>query len=391
MTKVLMLIKTTGLEFDDRVRKECLSLLSLGAEPVVGVLDDSNLGRSGKTDYGVRFRSVSLRSRRVFSSARGLPVKTAELIAKFVGIILSERPDVLWLHDFTTMGMVPIALVFRRMGLIKRIVWDQHELPPESWINSGRTKGVLGKLMCRCDAIVAANKERLEMLEERLEHDDWAPHGFVLRNYPDEDFCSLPKGSLPDDVQKWLGGHPYLMTQGGGDDDRRLAECVEAVIESNGLVKLIVVGRYRDEMVGALKQRWGSKFGGNVYFTGMVPQMKVVDYLDNAGGSIVLYRRETQNSWLCAPNRLYQAISRGVPVVVGCNPPLKDLVGRLGAGVVLKSDGEDVADLGMGIQKLMEGRAEFAAKAEENRNTHLWGGQNKTVGELLGDYQDENN
>ena len=79
MKKVLMLLKTTGLQYDDRVRKEALSLLKLDTDVCIGVLDDSNLSRSGQTDYGVRYHSVSIGLRRVFPSARGLFWKVLEL------------------------------------------------------------------------------------------------------------------------------------------------------------------------------------------------------------------------------------------------------------------------------------------------------------------------
>lgn len=384
MSKVLMLIKTTGLEYDDRVRKECLSLLELGVEPVIGVLDDSNCGREGKTDYGVRFCAVNLWSRSVFSSARGLSVKTAELVAKFVRLILVERPVVLWIHDFTTLGVVPFALALRRMGLVERIVWDQHELPPDGWLDGGRMKSVIGSLMRRCDAVISANQERLDLLGSLLEKGGRIGNGHVLQNYPDEDYCQLPKGRLPDEVSDWLGGVPYLITQGGGDDDRRLSECVEAVINSDGLVKLVVVGRYQDEMILEFRRRWGAKFERSVFFTGMVPQMRVVNFLDNAHGSIVFYWRESRNSWLCAPNRLYQAIARGIPVLVGCNPPLKAVVARAGVGVVIDSDGENLEDVGRGIQALMRDREAFAEAAVRNRAAHRWEFQTATISTLPG-------
>ena len=74
-----------------------------------------------------------------------------------------------------------------------------------------------------------------------------------------------------------------------------------------------------------------------------------MNYIDNAVASIVPYNAAKQNNHLCTDDSLYQALLRGVPVIVGSNPPMKSLLERLGCGIVLQYDGRDVVDIRQGI------------------------------------------
>jgi hypothetical protein len=139
-------------------------------------------------------------------------------------------------------------------------------------------------------------------------------------------------------------------------------EVVEAIINIEG-IKLIVVGPYSDGIIYKLKNKWGNIISEKVYFTGFVPQKKLVDFIDHAIMSIILYRKDIDNCWLCAPNRLYQALIRRIPVIVGINPPMANLVNKYNCGVVLAGDGSNAVDIKNGIIKIIENQAEF------NKNT----------------------
>ena len=72
---VLMLINTTGLQYDDRLRKESGSLQASGAAvEIVGLEYANRTGRSVVYD-GIPARTIALRSRRWFPQSRGLVVK----------------------------------------------------------------------------------------------------------------------------------------------------------------------------------------------------------------------------------------------------------------------------------------------------------------------------
>jgi len=367
---LVMLINTTGLEYDDRLRKECHTLKELGYNLQIIVLEYSNIKKCGVTEDGIPYCAVRLISRKVLPRGRVLAIKVFEMYVKFVCKMLRKHAQVIWLHNIEMMGLIPVAWLLKRLGFVKRIVWDQHELPPEWLLKNRFWRSILRKLVDACDAIVVANKQRRDFLLEHLGK-DLEKKFYVVENFADQRFASLPQGVLPTALQDWLKGKPYLLAQGGANPDRHLEELVEAVLRVEN-VKLVVVGPYQPQKIDALRSRWGEHLMDHVYFTGLVPQTGLVNYIDHALASVVLYAQSSENSRLCAPNRLYQALARGVPVLVGANPPMAKVVQQMGCGVVLADDGEDVEGLRLGIEKIVANAQAYQEAAKDARSNFMW-------------------
>ena len=94
-----MLIYTSGMEYDDRLRKECLSLEQAGADVEVIVLEYANRAGRGVAEFGTPYRSVTLWTRSLTPRARLLPVKLAEMYLKFAWHVLLRRRPILWLRS----------------------------------------------------------------------------------------------------------------------------------------------------------------------------------------------------------------------------------------------------------------------------------------------------
>lgn len=382
MSELMMIIKTTGLQYDDRLRKECCSLRELGQQPIVAVLEYANCPDKGVTEEGIRYRSIRLTTRRLLPHKRGLIVKTLEMYIRFLWNILRVHPRKIWLHNFEMAGLVPLCCIMKKTGFIDWLVWDQHELPPSKVLNNAGLLGIFKTILSACDSIVVANAERQEYLLSFLGR-DYGERLHVLENLVDRKFATMPKGTLPKELVQWLNGMKYFLAQGGANPGRHLEELISAIMRLDS-VKLIVVGPYQAERFKALQMRWGERLAEKVYFTGLVPQMTLVNYIDNALASIVLYSQDDANSRLCAPNRLYQSLCRGTPVVVGSNPPLANTVQRLGCGVVLSSDGRDVDDICLGLRELLFNREKYKENTEKNRLEMTWESQVETIARIVG-------
>jgi len=380
MKNILMIIKTSGLVYDDRLRKECKTLLELGQCVKIIALEDGNQRDSGLTEE-VPFRTISLFSRKILPRRQGLAIKTLEIYMHFVRFILTERPDVLWIHNIEMAGLVPIGWLLKKLGLVRRLVWDQHELPAEKVTDNLVLRRIFKFILNYCDIIVSANRERREFLLRKLEYDH-SDKLKVIENYVDEVFYELPHGVLPEKLKSWLDSQEYILAQGGGDASRFLNELVDAVMGIKD-IKLIVVGPFAEEEIFKLRAEY-KNFDGKIFFTGWVLQFELVNYIDNAVASIVLYNAEKRNSCWCASNRLYQALARGVPVIVGSNPPMRNLVEMLKCGVVLQYDGRSASDIRQGVHSILRRHADYKEKAIEHKRAVSWESQKMTIGTVVG-------
>jgi glycosyltransferase involved in cell wall biosynthesis len=146
--------------------------------------------------------------------------------------------------------------------------------------------------------------------------------------------------------------------------------------------KLVVVGPYLKHRVAELERAYGAALSKQVLFTGPVPQMELTRFIDHAYASVVLYEAHSANTRLCAPNRMYQALARAVPVIVGANPPMATLVNASRCGIVLRSDGGDVKDLCDGIRRLEAGYKAIAEQAAAPRGL-MWESQNAVIARVI--------
>lgn len=384
---LIMLIKTTGLEYDNRLAKECLTLKQLGCSLKIVVLEYANAKKHGITGDGIPYRAIRLVARKALPRGRVLAIKMFEMYVKFIPELLRERVRIVWLHNIEMAGLIPVAWILRRLGLVKRIVWDQHELPPSKMLSKRLGRFALKILVAACDAIVVANKERRDLLLLHL-GERFRRRFHVLENFADKAFVSLPQGVLPLELTEWLDGQPFILAQGGANPGRHLEELVEAMLRM-GNVRLVVVGPYQPQKLDELRLRWGEQLMDYVYFTGLVPQTELVDYIDNALASVILYAQSSENSRLCAPNRLYQALARGIPVLVGSNPPMASVVQRMGCGEVLPDDGEDVRGLLLGIQNVMANAQVYKERAQAVRSHFMWEEQITTLAAIVDTHIDD--
>ena len=372
--KVLMIINTLGIDYDDRLRKECASIKELGNIPLIVALEDVNKQKKGVTDEGVSFNTILLITRKILPHKRFLMFKAFEMYIKFLIKILISRPNIIWLHNIEMAGLIPFCWIMKKIGFINKLIWDQHELPANKFLLNKFIKKLFIFLINACESIVVANRERRDFLFKKLGKKNINSQFHIIENFVDQRFATLNKGVLPEEVKKWLKGKPYLLAQGGANPNRYLEEVVSAILNIKG-IKLIVVGPYSDEIFYKLKNKRGDIVAEKVYFTGLVPQKKLVDFIDNAIASIVLYKKDINNSWLCASNRLYQALIRGIPVIVGINPPMANLVDKYNCGIALSSDGRSIEEIKNGIIKIIENQAEFKKNTKHCLDGISWESQ----------------
>ena len=365
---VLMIIKTQGLIYDDRLRKEVITL-SQRARVEISCVERGENRNKNETVYGcVQARAHKIRSRIYFPPGKGVALKAIEVIFWLLTDLFRKRPRVAWIHDPSMIVLVLSALVLKKLGMVEKVVWDQHELP--RYLNNSVGKLFLRKAINNIDSLICTNKYRLDYLIESIS----ASPGNVLliENYPDSYTNEVDPRPLPDDVLSWLDGQDYFLAQGGGRDDRYHSEVVEAC-ESVG-IRLVIIGNVPGQKID-------SQY---VYYTGQIPQLDIIPFTDNCLASIILYQSSKPNTLYCSPNRLFQAIGRKKPVLVGSNPPMKEVIEETNAGVVLDTDGAEVEDIVRGMKKLLDDLDYYKKQAEQASNKYIWEAQDQLLLNIIG-------
>ena len=174
--KVALVLFTSGIDYDDRIRKEILSIQKIYpfvSFKIFAVEDGKNREESGVTSYGVPYRIPYLKTRDKYASGTHTIAKAWDLYTSIRNDI--KAFDAVWCADCETFLFV--LLTFR-----KKLIWDLHELP-FVFMKSPLMKILFKYLERRVDVMIHANGSRLEYLKDRGYVNNMSKQ-FYLRNYP---------------------------------------------------------------------------------------------------------------------------------------------------------------------------------------------------------------
>lgn len=178
-----------------------------------------------------------------------------------------------------------------------------------------------------------------------------------------------PPNPRPDHLRATLGlapGTPVVLYHGGFMRDRGLPEVIAAMRDS-GLesAHLVLMG------TGDLEQRLADlaadpALGGRVHVLPPVPPMELLDWVASADVGVMANQPRTINERLSTPNKLFECLAAGTPVVSSDFPERRRIIiddpdGPLGA----VCDPTDPAAIGAAIRSILDLDSGAAAELRE--------------------------
>lgn len=343
---ILFILKVESLERDDRVRKQALSLSKKGCDVRFLVNFDHNKSCNGYTSYGIKYESVSIRTRDFFKPSAMILMKAFEFWLRVIWRVKSK--DLLVIHEEYTF-MIGVMTN-------KNFIWDLHEFP--SKFNNLLGKIVLKVVEKKSHKIIHANKERLNICFEKRLFSDRKKHR-IINNYPDKEFFKRSSNDISDlRVVHWLQPYKFIYLQGLFAEGRFPYNTVKSILINIAAlpIKVLIIGSYEEESMQKLKAEFGDLFNEKVCFIGPIDQLEIPIYLSKCLFTVVLYKSNSINNLYCEPNRLYQAIALQIPVIVGSNPTLKNIVKNYEKAIILDDDGSNLSSLDKAICQMLESK-----------------------------------
>jgi glycosyltransferase involved in cell wall biosynthesis len=377
---IIFVIDTDGLEYDERVRKEAQTLIDIGHSVHIIALEGENKKKSGETNYGSSYSTISLLSRRCLPHKRFLIIKALEMHLRFLFLLMNRRWDVLWVHVHSSAGIVLYGWLCRLIHRRRRLVWDLHELGPQKLIQSNAYHWLVG----RADGVINANADRSEYLDKWMRGTKHGPF-YVLENWPLKKSVSCPNSMLPQDFAVWLRGQTYILYHGVVHRSRRILECIEVVMTSAD-VKLLVLGPCSDDIVAEIRKIW-PHYEDRVFISGWVSPHLFPSYMDRAQASLVFYDSQPMNQWLCAPNRFYHALARGTPIICGPNPTMRKIVEDNGNGIVCNNNGTDPREIAKAVRRVVAEQEIYRRNSAKIRANYTWESQVGVFQDIFSGFQ----
>lgn len=247
-------------------------------------------------------------------------------------------------HDLNTL---PIAWLLSRKGGAK-LVYDSHELYVErnrivkrTFLNQYLLGRIESFLIKRCDRVITVNDSIADELSFR--YGIFKPS--VLMNAPSCQRAVLCESEADiRSVSKIQYDHKLLLYCGGITFNRGLENVIKSLIYMPN-VHLVLMGygseKYKNELriVGdeaGVSQRFE--------FYGPVPSEQVTSYACGADLGIAPIENVCLSYYYCSPNKVFEYINAGLPVVASDFPEMKKVISQFGIGTVFDpSSPQDIA------------------------------------------------
>lgn len=330
---------SNDLATDQRVSRTCGTLQKMGFDVLlVGRKLPKSLPIA--RDYQVKRFHLLFRKKAFFY---------AELNLRLFFYLLFKKADLLLANDIDT------ALANHAIQKIKRIplIIDCHEYfcgVPEL-VGRERTiriwKHIEKISLAQASHVITVNNAIADLL-----HQEYRIDVHVVRNVPN-------RRMIQDDVHLHFD-HPFIIYQGAVNVDRGIEEMVEAM-QYLPDYQFLIAGK--GDILKSLKQHAATlDWKERIHFVGDIPPEQLHAYTRQAVLGVSLEKDTCINYHFCLPNKLFDYIHAGIPVLVSDLPEMKHIVEQYKVGECIHS--HDPKALAQKINALLSDNAQLTVYKE---------------------------
>ena len=354
MKQTIVIAVTNDLEGDQRVHKVAITLMNNGWAPVV-------IGRKLRNSKPLSRRYTTRRFRLWFN--RG-PVFYLNYNLRLFAYLLFTHVDVITANDLDTLPASFFAAILKR----KRLVYDAHEYftgVPELVDRPAVRKiwrAIEKRLVPHVSAIMTVNESIAALYRAQYSH-----RITVIRNLP---LINQPPG-IPGHLPEEFTRHPFLLYQGAVNMGRGLEQLLDAMTLMPGIYLVIVGdGDIKGELMHQAKQL---NLSTRVCFTGRVSFENLAWYTRQATLGISLEQDIGLNYHYALPNKLFDYMHAGLPVIASDLPEIRKVVATVEFGVLIREfSPEFLAETISGILNNKELLATWSKNALREAPNYSW-------------------
>jgi len=244
--------------------------------------------------------------------------------------------DVYHGHDLTAL---PAAIDAARRHPGSDVIYDSHELfldagieARQPWFARRLLRRFEGRLIQKVDAVITVN----DSISERLQQRYGAPGATIVRNAPPR---QPTRTTQPDLLRPAAGipeGTPVVLYHGGFQRDRGLEILAEAMTHPRISAAHLVLLGFGPLEASLQTLAAEARFEGRIHVMPAVPPDELLERVASADVSAMPNQPRTENERLSTPNKLFESIAVGTPVVSSDFPERRAIViddpdGPLGA------------------------------------------------------------
>ncbi|MBN2411302.1 glycosyltransferase family 4 protein [candidate division KSB1 bacterium] len=341
--------------------KEARSLAEAGHR--VTLLAHADFERQEKN--GVLIRGVKKPANRFFRLFN---------VFRFAGLCLKEKADVYHFHDFE---LLPVGL-FLKLLTGRRVIYDCHENFPEAvyervwypdWV-----KPVLSRIIARVEPAMARRLDAVVCVvpDQQKRFDQQGCKTVLVRNLPRlENFDAAVNRNLPKlNRIIYLGG--LTVVRGA----RLMVDMMTELKKTRPGVKLLWLGPFNEAHVEKdIKEYIRIKgVDENIEHIRLVPHEQVPDYVVRSLIGLIPWQPNEQMLRMIFPNKVFEYMACGIPVIASDLPSLKYIFGNADSGKTVQADNPGA--FAKAVEDLLDSPGKMKKMGENGRlyvkNNYNW-------------------
>ncbi|RJQ52756.1 MAG: glycosyltransferase [Actinobacteria bacterium] len=323
------MIQFNSSRFLTRVDREAKTLAGAGHEVVLLALKDPDTEATEERE-GYVVRRVAVLTRRLPRWTIFKPLKAWEGAWRMFWRAWRSRSDVYDVRDLEPMAIGWLAARMRRA----KLVYSSDELCLErngfdrkpSWLRA--LYGAYERFFIRrADVVISTDRYRGKELARRYP----GIRPIIVRNVSELVKPMPKKAALPELKGRGLR---LMIYQGLLSKGRGLEQAIHSLEQLEDFALLIVGYGPLEAELRMLAEEL--RVSDRVVIREAVPFNKLVKYTAAADAGLVLIQDVCRSYYLCAPNKFYEYMMMGVPVVASDFPEMRDVIAQHPVGVLVE-------------------------------------------------------
>ena len=355
MTKKVVIARSNGVDPDSRVEKEANSLAKAGYKVTIIAWDRTDtykIKEDEKELSETKVKRVSFGAKAEFGSGLKslIPYLSFQRRLFFWLIKNSNKYDIAHLCDFDT------AFVGRKAARLfhKKVVFD-----------------IFDYLSTNADTVL---KKVLKHAENHIIND--ADATIICT----EERKKQIRGAKPKSIVV-IHNTPYvskmLFKEDSGEKNERIRICYVGILQDYRLIKELIYvietmtqveshiggfGKYEDYVKAEAREH------NNIIYYGKVPYAETLALESRCDIMTAIYDPKLGNHYYAAPNKFYEALMLGKPLIMAKGTGMSEIVDQEKIGVTIDYS---IDGLKAGIKKLIEKKAEWDKMGKRMRELYL--------------------
>jgi glycosyltransferase involved in cell wall biosynthesis len=275
-------------------------------------------------------------------------IRTLDFYRRAIRVVREQRPALIHCNDYNTMW---VGVAARAMGGIA-VLYDSHELWPDRNLRPEPRWWLLAceSLFVRCaHGVITASPGYAEVISHRYRIE----RPKVVRNIPvsnSGEGGGAPAGNSAETAS--VGEDQLALYVGALTSGRGIEISIKALARLSD-ARLRLVGPARDEYLAGLQELARTEgVADRVEFTGAVPPEKLLETIADASVGLALIQPVCLSYEMSLPNKLFEYVAAGIPVLGSDIPAIGALVREHEIGLVAQPD--QAADVASKLSAMLD-------------------------------------